>query len=282
MHDAPDAARTVAGWRLLRRLGQGGHGTVFLAARAGHDEAVALKLVALPSPDEAARTQFLRQAEAVARLEHPDIVRLLAAGVEGELGWLAMEPVAGSDLTRYTAPARLLPEALVLRVAERVARALAHAHAQGFVHRDLKPANVLVHWPSDTVKLADLGLTRAPDAEATRTGVVPGTPAYMAPELLAGALPDARGDLYALGVLLFELLTGRRPYDAATLGELLQRVATEPAPALAALRADLPPALDALLAQLLQRERRLRAGDAGAVADALAAVARRLPGRAGT
>ena len=220
---SPDSGseQTIAGWRLVRRLGQGTHGTVHVAARIGSDEAFALKLVALPAGDTAAREQFLRQARAVARLAHADIVALLDSGIDGTIGWLAMELVPGTDLVRYTEPGRLLPEPLVLRVGERIARALAHAHALGFVHRDVKPANVLVHWPSDTVKLADLGLARAPEADATRTGVVPGTPAYMAPEQLAGALPDAAGLLYPAG-------------DVAALAECLARIVGD-----AALRARL-------------------------------------------
>lgn len=277
----PSEGQTVSGWQLLRRLGQGATGAVFLARRAAREgggfETAALKLVPLPPGDPDAAASFLRQAQAAARLVHPDIVALRASGLEGDLGWLAMEPVPGGDLGRYTLPARLLPEALVLQVGERIARALAHAHAHGFVHRDLKPANVIVHWPAGTVKLADLGLVRAAGAEVTKTGIVAGTPAYMAPELLAGAVPDARSDLYALGVLLFQLLTGRLPHDAPTMGELLRRVAHEPVPALAELRPDLPPALGALLARLLQREPQQREGRAEAVAEALAAIARALP-----
>jgi serine/threonine-protein kinase len=186
--------------------------------------------------------------------------------------------VPGHDLGRYAQHPRLLPEVLVVHVGERIARALAHAHRQGYVHRDLKPANVLVHLPHDVVKLADLGLARPTTVESTRTGVIAGSPAYMAPEQLAGVLPDARSDLYALGVTLFELFTGRLPHSAPTLGELLQRVVGEPAPDLRALRPDLPPALAkplaALLAGLLERERARRLGDAAAAAEALLAIRR--------
>jgi serine/threonine-protein kinase len=272
MHGAPGAGQRIAGWRLLRPLGHGAHGAVFLAERTTDGGLVALKLTTLPIDDEAARGAFLRQADSVQRLSHPDIVALFGAGLEGEFGWLAMEPVPGCDLGRYTRPARLLPEAVVLAIAERIARALAHAHRQGFVHRDLKPANVLVHLPADIVKLADLGLARPATAESTRTGVMAGTPAYMAPEQLAGSLPDARSDLYALGVTLFQLLTGRLPHDAPTLGELLRRAASEPAPDLRTLRPELPASLAALLASLLERQHRARAADAEAVADRLHAI----------
>jgi serine/threonine-protein kinase len=278
MHAAPGAGQTFAGWRLRRLLGRGAISTVFLADPVDGGAPVALKLSLLPADDEPARQAFLRQAQAVMRLTHPDIVRLLGAGLEGSTGWLAMEPVPGCELGRYAHRARLLPEALVLGVGERIARALAHAHREGFVHRDLKPANVLVHLPGDVVKLADLGLARQATAESTRTGVMAGTPSYMAPEQLAGVAPDARSDLYALGVTLFQLLTGRLPHEAPTLGELLRRVSSEPAPDLRTLRPELPPSLAALLARLLARERQAREADAEALADALRAIRRELPG----
>lgn len=282
---APGAGQTFAGWHLLRLLGRGATSTVFLAAPHSGGPPVALKLTSLPANDDAVREAFLRQAARARRLSHPDIVALHAAGIEGSLGWLAMEPVPGHDLGRYTQHARLLPEALVLHVGERIARALAHAHRQGYVHRDLKPANVLVHLPRDVVKLADLGLARPTTAESTRTGVIAGTPAYMSPEQLAGLAPNARSDLYALGVTLFELLTGRLPHSAPNLGELLRRVVAEPAPDLRAFRPDLPATLArplaALIAHLLDREQAQRLGDAEAVAGALLAIRHGLAAPAG-
>ena len=263
------ASSTVAGWRLGRALGRGASSAVYLAERGDGSTPVALKLVALTQGDAEAAAAFLRQAQAARRLVHPDIVQLLDCGVEGATGWLAMEPVPGTDLTRYARPSRLLPEAVVLRLCERMARALAHAHGAGFVHRDLKPANVLVHLPGDVVKLADLGLVRPVTAESTRTGVMAGTPAYMAPEQLAGLAADARSDLYAFGVTLFELLTGRLPHDAPTLGELLRRVTNETAPDLRALRPELPAELAALLSGLLERRPERRPPDALGVAEAL-------------
>ena len=197
---------------------------------------------------------------------------LLAAGVEGPLGWLAMEPVAGSDLTRYTRPQRLLPEPLVLRVCERIAQALAYAHRQGVVHRDVKPANVLVDWPRDAVKLADFGLARADDGVQTGTGIVPGTPAYMAPEQLAGAVPTPRSDLYAVGVMLYQLLSGRLPYEGASMGEWLRQVADQPVPDLRLLRPDLPAGLAAVCTRLLAKQPAERPADGDAVARELAVL----------
>jgi len=264
----------VAGYQLLRRIGQGAHGAVYLAQDAVHGRSVALKLVPIPggTTATAAAAAFLRSADMARRLVHPGIVALHAAGVETGVGWLAMEAVPGSDLARYVPQKRLLPEPLVLRVCERVAQALAHAHRHGVVHRDVKPANVLVDWPSDTVKLADFGLARADDGLQTGTGIVPGSPAYMAPEQLAGALPTPRSDLYALGVMLFQLLTGRLPHEGSSMGELLRRVADEPVPDLRGLRPDLPAALGELTTRLLSKRVHERPADAEQAARALAAL----------
>jgi serine/threonine-protein kinase len=272
MRRAPGAGDEIGGWRLLRPLGRGETGQVYLAASADGRRTAALKVIALPVTDAAALRQFERQTAALQRLRHPDIVQLWAAGLDGGHAWLAMEAVPGSDLGRYTAPSRLLPEPLVVAAGARIASALAHAHREGIVHRDLKPANVLVHLPSGTLKVADFGLARPQGAESTRTGLIVGTPAYMAPEQLAGMAPDAQTDLYALGVTLFELLSGRRPHEADSMGELLRRVAGAPPLDLAALRPDLPAALTRLVVTLLARDRAQRPRDAEAVAAVLAAI----------
>ncbi len=262
----------VAGWSLLRQLGTGAQSQVWLAQRG--EQIAALKLQPLPAgPGLAAAAEaFLEATRLALSLHHPCIVAVWDAGIDGSLAWLAMEPVPGSDLQRYTREPRLLPQPVVLRVLQRVAEGLAHAHGQGVVHRDLKPANVLVNWADDAVRIADFGLARAAGASRTGTGIVPGTPVYMAPEQLAGGEPDARGDLYALGVMAFELLTGRLPHEAATMGELLRRVAQEPAPELTQLRPGTAPALSALVGRLLAKARAARPADAGLVAAELGAL----------
>ena len=274
------AGQAVAGHRLLRQIGQGASSAVFLALNINSNEAVALKLVPLAPAEGAAasRQAFMVTAEAARLLVHPDIIAVYAAGVEGDLGWLAMEPVPGCDLSRYTRPSRRLPEAVILQIAARLARALAFAHRQGVVHRDLKPANILVNWAADGLKLADFGLARLTGASNTGTGIVMGTPAYMAPEQLAGAVPDPRTDFYALGVMLFELLAGRLPHEGATMGELLRQVAHEPAPALRGLIPELPPDVAELVARLLSKAPGARATDGDTLAAELQGLSRALPG----
>jgi serine/threonine-protein kinase len=268
----PRAGKRIAGYRLLRLLGQGTQSVVHLAEREADGQVVALKVVNLAGADAGARAAFLDCAETARRLVHPAIVAVLAAGVEGETGWLAMEPVAGVPLERYTRPARLLPEPVVLQVAEAVGSALAHAHRQGVVHRDVKPANILAHWPAATIKLADFGLARGADASRTGTGVVLGSPSYMAPEQLAGSVPTPASDFYALGVTLFQLLAGRLPHEAHALGELLRQVANDPAPDLRTLRPEVDAGLAALVARLLARHPGARPPDGDALLQALRAL----------
>jgi len=271
---APAAAPTIAGYRLAGLIGRGSVGEVHRAVELASGRQVALKLVPLPAGAEAAelRRRVLAEIGTARRLVHPDIVRVFDAGETAGAAWVAMELLAGCDLERYTRPARLLPEAVVLQLGERIARALAYAHAQGVVHRDIKPANVMVDWAAARVTVTDFGLARSADAERTRTGVVLGSPAYMAPELLAGAPPTPASDLYALGVTLFQLLAGRLPHEGASMGELLRQAATEPAPALRSLRPELPPPVAELVAALLAKPPGARPPGAAALADRLHAL----------
>jgi eukaryotic-like serine/threonine-protein kinase len=267
-----------AGCIVARRLGRGAGSVVYAAFDDRTETWCALKLLlpaagADPALAAEARVRLLREQATASRLQHPGIVRLRDCGESGGLAWLTMELLPGTDLTRYTQPARRLPVQVVARLGARIADALAHAHAAGIVHRDLKPANVMVDWSSDRVVITDFGLARGSDAEGTRTGLVLGSPGYMAPELLAGQAPDARSDLYALGVLLFQLLASRLPFEATGLGALLRQVAQTPPPDLTELMPPphdpLLPDLAGLVARLLAKAPDQRPVDAGNVALAL-------------
>jgi serine/threonine-protein kinase len=267
----------IGGYLLTGLIGSGTLADVHLATEPITGQQVALKVLkampdATPADRADARRRFLAEAVAARRLSHPDIVRVMAAGEDAGTAWLAMELLGGCDLQRYTRPARLLPDPVVLQVTERVARALAYAHGRGVVHRDVKPANVMVDWAAGRVTLTDFGLARVADAEGSRTGLIVGSPSYMAPEQLAGAVADARGDLYALGVMIFQLLTGRLPHESASLGELLRQVANDPAPDLRHLRPELPAPLARLVAGLLAKSPSARGAGAAAAAEQLAAL----------
>jgi serine/threonine protein kinase len=269
-----------AGLRVERVLAGGAAGTLYLAIEEASDTPLAVKALRLAAPERGgeglARDAFEREARTAMALRHPAIVTVHGVATLPGLGCIVMELLPGADLTRYTRPGHLLPEPLVLDLVARLAEALAHAHRQGVVHRDVKPANVMFDPASGSVKLTDFGLSRGADAEATRSGLLLGSPVYMAPELLGGARADAASDLYALGVLLFELLTGRLPFEGASMGALLRAMASRAPQTVRALRPDLPTAqanaLDAALAAVLTRTPLDRQHDGDAWADALRRV----------
>lgn len=267
----------LGGYRLQRLLARGGCGALYVTAATASQPPRALKAIALPPVPERAMVQarFLREAELLRRLSHPSIVEVHDAGVDGDVAFVVTTLLPGADLRRYAAPARRLPEPLLLALGADVAAALAHAHAKGVVHRDVKPANLVFDPASRRVWLTDFGAARLADAERTRTGVLVGTPSFMAPEQLAGRLPDASGDVYALAATLFRLLTGQLPHDGATMGALLQSMAQRPALDLRRLRPELPDALARLLAQALEREPAARP-HAAAFAERLRSLARDL------
>lgn len=273
-----DPERRLGPFELLRPLGGSSIARVFAARDLRSGSLVALKLVDLggdpkhPETTGAARERFTREALAVGRLRHRDLVEVYGAGQVGAQGWVAMELVSGTSLTRYTHPARLLPPAVAAAVGFRVARALDYAHLQGAIHRDVKPENVIVDWSNDGIKLVDFGLAHWADQARTTSGEMLGSPDYMAPELFAGARVGPATDMYALGVTLSELLAGRRPHSAATLGALIRAVARDPAPELAAMNPELPAALCQAVMALLDKMPARRTAAAQGLADRLAAV----------
>jgi eukaryotic-like serine/threonine-protein kinase len=265
----------IADWRVERRRARGATGVLYVATDTTTDQLCAVKVwcpLEQPQDFTAERARFLREARAASELEHSHIVPVDAGGVwadpRGELAFLVMSLLPGRDLSYYTQRRRLLPEALSIQLGFQMAEALHHAHRRGVVHRDVKPSNVMFDPASSRAWLTDFGLARLPNADHTKSGVMLGSPASMAPELLAGGPADARTDLYALGVLLFELLTGRLPYEASSLGELLQAIHRRPRLSVPGVRPDLPieqaQALDELIAPLLEREPSQRMAD-GAV-----------------
>jgi hypothetical protein len=274
---APDRA-TLGRYRIDRQLGRGSMGAVYL----GHDpkigRQVAIKTMALSQEFDGAelaeaRARFFREAETAGRLQHRDIVTIFDAGEDQDLAYIAMEFLKGHDLQRYTRAAQLLPVPVVLRTVARVAEALAYAHSQGVVHRDIKPANVMIEPQTDCVKVTDFGIARITDASRTRTGMVLGTPSYMSPEQMAGRRVEGRSDLYSLGVMLFQLLTGRLPHQAESMAKLMYQIANDNAPDLRSLRPDLPEALANVVALALEKRPEVRYADGRQLASDLRAIA---------
>jgi WD40 repeat protein len=223
----------VPGYELLGELGRGGMGVVYQARQVGLDRVVALKVVlAGGHAGPADRARFRTEAEAIARLQHPGIVQVYEVGEHGGLPYLALEFCPGGSLAQRLAGSPLPPRDAA-RLVEALARAVQAAHDRSVVHRDLKPQNVLLA-ADGTPKVADFGLAKKLDAAEgqTRTGAVLGTPSYMAPEQAGGVGPiGPPTDVYALGAILYECLTGRPPFKAATAVETIEQVRTrEPVP----------------------------------------------------
>jgi serine/threonine protein kinase len=272
---------TLGRYRIERELGRGAMGAVYLGRDSKIGRQVAIKTLALSrefAGDELveARERFFREAETAGRLQHPDIVTIFDAGEEQGLAYIAMEYLKGDDLQTYTQPARLLPVTTVLNVVARVAEALGYAHSQGVVHRDIKPANVMVDLSNDTVKVTDFGIARVADSARTRTGLVLGTPSYMSPEQMAGRRVDGRSDLYSLGVMLFQLFTGRLPHHSDSMATLMHQIANEAAPDVRSLRPDLPEDLARTVALVLDKRPEARYASGQLLAADLRAVAARL------
>ena len=278
LNDTVRRQPTLGPYVLERELGRGAMGRVHLARHRDTGAVVALKTLALGREFdgfalEEARQRFQREALAACRLDHADIVRVFDSGEQDGIAYIAMERLTGQDLSQHLAPEHLLPVATVVAISRRIARALAHAHAQGIIHRDIKPANIMVDIGRNQVKVTDFGIARITDANRTRTGLVLGSPSYMSPEQLAGRPVDGRSDLYSLGVLMFQMLTGELPLKGNTMSELIGAIARTPAPDVRTLRPSLPAALAEVIGILLEKRLELRYRDGLDLAEDLKLVA---------
>ena len=267
--DAPphdSAADKLKRYRREGELGRGSMGVVYLATDLTTSSQVALKVLALQREFSAedlvdVRRRFLREAAAAGQLQHADILRVLDAGQSGEAGddaWIVMEYVRGQDLSHCTRPGALLAPAAALRLGIRLARALDYAHRHGVVHRDIKPANVMFDPASGALKVMDFGIARIADGSRTRTGLVLGTPSFMSPEQLAGLTVDGRSDLYSLGVMLYQMLTGQLPHQSNSMAKLMYSIANQEPPDVRHYRPELPETLAMVLALALEKRPELR------------------------
>jgi serine/threonine-protein kinase len=263
--------RTIGKFEILAELGQGAMGKVYRARDPILDRAVALKTVSpelLTRQDTMAR--FQREARAAARLQHPNIVTIYELGeVQGSL-FIAMELLEGMDLAEAMHPPGRLSVAEKARIVVDVCRGLDYAHKRGVVHRDVKPANIRV-LTDGTVKIVDFGIAHLTDSTMTQTGLVLGTPTYMAPEILSGGRVDHRADMWAVGIVLYELLAGRRPYDAPTIAGLVYRIVHQPpAPLEASL--NLPEGLPEVVSRTLAKDPAARFKDCAEMVQQLQSV----------
>ena len=251
-------------YRVESLIARGGMATVYLGTDTRLDRTVALKIMhAELANDEDFVRRFVAEARSVARLSHPNVVTVYDQGADGRTLYLAMEYVPGRTLRDLLNERGRLRPREALDIMEGVLAGLAAAHDAGIAHRDVKPENVLLS-DSSAVKVADFGLARLlAGVSQTKSGMIIGTAAYLAPEQVAGGAADARTDVYAAGVMLFELLTGRQPHTGDTPLAVAYKHVNEVVPPPSSVVPGLPPALDALVALATSRDPELRPGDAG-------------------
>lgn len=267
---------TIGRFEIERELGRGAMGTVYLAFDPRVRRRIAVKTFRLPdgvSPEVSAefRTRFLREAQAAGALSHPGIVTIYDADADPAEGdpYIAMEYVPGRSLKDVLADDAPLPVDRACDLVDQVAAALEAAHRAGVVHRDIKPANVLLHEEDGLARLADFGIARLPTSDLTRTGGTLGSPAYMSPEQVRGATLDARSDLFSLAVVLYEALTGLRPFGGEDLAALAYSVAHETPVRPSRRVAGVPTGLDRFLERALAKTPESRYRDATEFRDAL-------------
>ncbi|OGR90845.1 MAG: hypothetical protein A3J74_09395 [Elusimicrobia bacterium RIFCSPHIGHO2_02_FULL_57_9] len=246
------AKPTLGRYELEKELGRGAMGIVYLGKDPKINRQVAIKTMALEDGGDGGsikeiKERFFREAESAGTLNHPNIVRIFDAGEEHDVAYIAMELLDGQDLTRFAAKDGLLPATEAMAYVATVASALDYAHAQGIVHRDIKPANIML-LKDGTIRVADFGIARITASSKTATGTVMGTPSYMSPEQVAGKKVDGRADLFSLSVVLFELLTGEKPFKGGEgIGTLLFQIANDPHPDLLTLKPDFPSCVSSII-----------------------------------
>ncbi|MEY4752373.1 MAG: hypothetical protein RJA44_48, partial [Pseudomonadota bacterium] len=267
--------RQVGRYQVIDKLGRGGMATVYKAHDPGIDRPIALKFLhASLCEDEEYRDRFLREARAAGGLSHPHIVTVHDVGeIEGR-PYMAMELVDGVPLSDLMTRGALLPITDVLEMGVQLAGALDYAHAHGVVHRDIKPGNILKLRHGNTIKVTDFGIAHVaePGGPQTRVGDVLGTPQYMSPEQASGGVIDGRSDLFSVGIVLYQLLTGSRPFEGESMIAVALKITREEPAPLTKLRPELPASVRRIIERCLAKapERRYQSGRE--LAEALAKV----------
>jgi serine/threonine-protein kinase len=245
-------------YELLEELGRGAMGVVYKARDPEIDRLVAVKVLAVapgldPGAAQQHRERFQREARAAGRLAHPNIVTIHDVGEDQGRTFLVMQLVEGQALDRILRTRRPLPLAEALTIGEQVASALDYAHRHGIIHRDVKPANILLS-PEGSVKVTDFGIARITGAETTQAGQTLGTPSYMSPEQVQGLTLDGRSDIFSLGTVLYEVLSGERAFQGETLSTIIYRILHEEPIPLRQLNPAFPEALETCLQKALAKD----------------------------
>jgi serine/threonine-protein kinase len=273
---AGSAKRTVkiGNYELTGKIGQGGIAEIYKGRQASLDRDVAIKILSskLTSDQDIVR-RFERESLVIARLNHPNIVHVIDKGQAGGRYYFVMDFIDGTSLREVIDSTKIQLQTKLEMIVQ-VCKALDYAHKNGVIHRDIKPANLIFDQHNRRIRIMDFGVARLVDSHATRTGVVLGSPSYMAPEQLDGGAITGQADLFSLGVSLFQLLTGQLPFRSDSIPGLMHAIATQPHPPLRTIRPDLPPSLGEVLDRALHKVPEERYETAAQMAGALHDCAR--------
>lgn len=268
--------QNIGRYQLRNLLGQGGMARVLLAWDPVLDRQVAIKVVQKAQLEagtaELVLSRFRREAQAAARLSHPNIVQVYEFGEDERLAFIAMELVAGRPLTHFLREGVPMELPRVLLILTQLLEALSYSHERGVVHRDIKPGNLLIVPKGTVVKITDFGIARIESSVLTQHGDLLGTPSYMAPEQYLGERADGRADLFSAGVLLYELVTGVRPFGGESNAQVMNRILYDNPPPPSQVNAALPPGLDWVINRALAKEPEDRFPTAAAFLEALDAA----------
>ena len=264
-------------YQLIRELGRGSIGVVYQAKDPKIDRELAIKTVRFSELSDAeidsVKQRFFREAQAAGRLNHPNIVTVYDVGEEKDLAYIAMDYVRGEPLSKFCDESHLLDYRELLAAMAKVAHALHYAHEHDIIHRDIKPSNILFESNNRVVKVSDFGIARISDNSQTQTGIVLGSPSYMAPEQIKGEVLTGRSDIFSLGVSLYQLLTGHLPFAGETLPALAYAIANLKQRSVRDYRPELPVTVTRIVNKALQKDPEKRFADANTMAKALAKAA---------
>ncbi|MDX8388331.1 MAG: protein kinase [Ghiorsea sp.] len=241
-----------------KELGRGAMGAVYLGRDPKIDRVVAVKTLALAQEFDSTEIKeveqrFFQEASAAGRLNHPNIVTIYDAAEEHDLAYIAMEYISGDSLDAFVQKDRLLPTDLVLKIIAKIADGLEYAGQQGIVHRDIKPANIMFNEAKNIVKITDFGIARISSSGKTKTGMILGTPSFMSPEQMSGAHVDLRSDIFSLGVTMYVLLTGEKPFPGDSLASISYKIVNDKHPDITQIRQGLPKPVKTILDKALQK-----------------------------